>query len=285
VQELFGVRRKVTEDVQAVLPAGALPVEFVDVSFAYDDALGSSSPDEQPTVASNVLNSVSFRLHPGQTLGLLGRTGSGKTSLTRLLFRLYDPTEGSIRIGDVDIGSVALRDLRACVGMVTQDVQLFHATIRDNLTFFNQHIDDKEIERVLVDLGLWSWIETLPSGLDTMLGTSGQGLSAGQSQLLAFARVFLRDPSLVILDEASSRLDPATERLMERAVDQLLHPEGASRTGIIIAHRLQTVQRADLIMILEAGRIVEWGPRTQLASDPSSHFYRLLQTGLEETLV
>ncbi len=277
VQSLFDVRRKVTEDVRATLPAGALPVAFDDVSFAYDDDPGIA--------ATNVLHDLSFRLEAGQVLGLLGRTGSGKTSLTRLLFRLYDPTAGAIRIGDVDIKGVALSDLRARVGMVTQDVQLFHASVRDNLTFFNQHIDDAHIRRVLVDLGLWSWIESLPAGLDTVLGASGQGLSAGQSQLLAFARVFLRDPGLVVLDEASSRLDPATERLMERAVDRLLEPEGASRTGIIVAHRLQTVQRADLIMILEAGRIVEFGPRTQLASDPSSHFYRLLQTGLEEALV
>ncbi len=277
VQSLFDVRRKVTEDVRATLPPGALPVTFDDVSFAYDDDPGIA--------ATTVLHDLSFRLEAGQVLGLLGRTGSGKTSLTRLLFRLYDPTEGAIRIGDVDIKGVALSDLRARVGMVTQDVQLFHASVRDNLTFFNRHIDDGHIRQVLVDLGLWSWIESLPAGLDTVLGASGQGLSAGQSQLLAFARVFLRDPGLVVLDEASSRLDPATERLMERAVDRLLEPEGASRTGIIVAHRLQTVQRADLIMILEAGRIVEFGPRTQLASDPSSHFYRLLQTGLEEALV
>ncbi len=164
--------------------------------------------------------------------------------------------------------------------MVTQDVQLFHASVRDNLTFFDRRISDAQIEQVLRDLELWSWIQALPQGLETQLASGGQSLSAGEAQLLAFARVFLKDPGLVILDEASSRLDPATERLLERAVDRLLR----DRTGIVIAHRLQTVQRADEIMILEHGEIVEYGPRAELARNPASRFYSLLQTGLEEVL-
>ena len=139
--------------------------------------------------------------------------------------------------------------------MVTQDVQLFQATVRDNLTFFNSDIPDERILEVIEELELGDWYATLPNGLDTRLETGGRSLSAGEAQLLAFARVFLRDPGLVILDEASSRLDPATEMLIERAIDRLLR----DRTGIVIAHRLGTVQRADEIMILEGGEIVELG--------------------------
>ncbi|MDQ2830164.1 MAG: ABC transporter ATP-binding protein/permease [Chloroflexota bacterium] len=229
-------------------------------------------PLEQGTPNVLSLNDVSFRLEPGQVMGLLGRTGSGKTTLARLLFRLYDPTTGSIHLDGADLRDVALADLRAHVGMVTQDVQLFGASVRDNLTFFNPRIPDRRIEAALEDLGLWEWYRALPAGLDTILAPDGGGLSAGQAQLLAFARVFLRDPGLVILDEASSRLDPGTERLLERAVDRLLH----GRTAIVIAHRLRTVRRADTIMVLEHGRVAEYGPRERLAQDPDSQFARLL---------
>jgi ABC-type multidrug transport system fused ATPase/permease subunit len=165
--------------------------------------------------------------------------------------------------------------------MVTQNIQLFHATVRDNLTFFDASISDARILQVIDDLELGEWFRSLPDGLDTELESGGGGLSAGEQQLLAFTRIFLQDPGLVILDEASSRLDPATEYLIERAVDRLV----ANRTAIVIAHRLGTVQRADKIMILEEGGVQEYGARTELASDPSSRFYNLLQTGLEEVLV
>jgi ATP-binding cassette subfamily B protein len=211
---------------------------------------------------------------------MLGRTGSGKTTLTRLLFRLYDPNAGALRLGDVDIRDVSLQNLRGRVGMVTQDVQLFQASVRDNLTLFSPRIPDQAILSVLREIGLWDWFQSLPDGLDTQLGAGGSGLSAGQAQLLAFTRVFLKDPGLVILDEASSRLDPATERLLERAIDRLFQ----NRTGIVIAHRLGTVQRADNILILDNGRIAEYGPRAALAADPESRFAHLLRAGLEEVL-
>ena len=158
--------------------------------------------------------------------------------------------------------------------------------MRDNLTLFRRYdrtkppIPDAEIEAALHTLGLGDWLASLPNGLDTELKTGGQGLSAGQAQLLAFTRVFLRNPQLVILDEASSRLDPATEQLLERAIDTLLD----GRTAIIIAHRLRTVQRADEILILENGRIQEIGPRLELLNNPNSRFAQLLQTGMEEML-
>jgi ATP-binding cassette subfamily B protein len=252
---------------------GPLSVAFEEVSFHYEE-------DE------NVLEDVTFHIQPGQTLGILGRTGSGKSTLTRLLFHLYDPTRGRILLGSQDTGTqvdlrdLSLEDLRQRVGLVTQDVQLFQATVRDNLTFFDPSIPDERLESILRELSLWKWVSTLPDGLQTQLGAGGQGLSAGEAQLLAFARVFLKDPGLVVLDEASSRLDPATEMRMERAIDRLF----TRRTGIIIAHRLRTVQRADLILILEGGRVIESGARLTLAADPGSHFAGLLRTGLEEVL-
>jgi ATP-binding cassette, subfamily B, bacterial len=160
---------------------------------------------------------------------------------------------------------------------VTQDVQLFHATIRENLTLFDPHIPDEQILAAIEALGLRPWYDALPDGLDTVLASGSGGLSAGEAQLLAFTRIFLRDPGLVILDEASSRLDPATEQLIERAVDRLLE----DRTGLIIAHRLHTVHRADEILVLEDGRIREHGERRQLLQDPESRFSQLLRTGQE----
>jgi ABC-type multidrug transport system fused ATPase/permease subunit len=231
------------------------------------------------------LRDVSFSLAAGRVLGVLGRTGSGKTTLTRLLFRLYDPTAGSVKLGGVDIRQVGLDDLRDRVGMVTQEVQLFSASLRDNIAFFDKTIDDERIIATLDALGLGDWLGTMPSGLDTRLAAGGAGMSSGEAQLLAFTRLLLKDPGLIILDEAASRLDPITERRLERAITRLLQGDGGRRTAIVIAHRLRTVQRADDILILEGGRVVEYGPREGLASDSSSRFYGLLQTGLEEALV
>lgn len=245
-----------------------LSLEFRDVSFSYN---GNDS----------VLSDLSFCLKPGSVLGLLGRTGSGKTTLARLIFRLYDVNSGSIEINGINLCNMQLQALRRNIAIVTQDVQLFRASIRDNLTFFDRSISDGQILNTLEEMELGDWYRSLPKGLDTELDTGNRSLSAGEAQLLAFTRVFLRDPGLVILDEASSRLDPATEGRLERAIDKLLQ----NRTAIIIAHRLHTVQRADEIMILESGQVSEYGDRHALAADPNSRFQQLLQTGLEEMLV
>jgi ABC-type multidrug transport system fused ATPase/permease subunit len=230
--------------------------------------------------SDSVLSGLSFILKPGSVLGLLGRTGSGKTTLARLVFRLYDPKAGCIEINGADIRNARLETLRRNIAIVTQDVQLFRASVRDNLTFFDRSIPDGQILATLEELELGDWFRGLPHGLDTELDTGSRSLSSGEAQLLAFTRVFLRNPGLVILDEASSRLDPATEQRLERAIDMLLQ----NRTGIIIAHRLGTVHRADEIMILENGQVSEYGDRRQLVTDPNSRFYQLLQTGLEEVL-
>ena len=267
------------------MPA-APALRFDSVAFTYKDRPPAHSQTEPPGGDLTVLHAITFDVAPGRVLGVLGRTGSGKTTLTRLLFRLYDVDAGSISLDGVDVRAIALAALRARVGLVTQDVQLFAASVRDNLTLFRAYDpqrpapDDDAIRAALETLGLGDWLRALPAGLDTLLEAGGQTLSAGEAQLLAFTRVFLRDPRLVVLDEASSRLDPVTEHRLERAIDRLLQ----GRAALIIAHRLRTVQRADDILILEDGRVREFGPRAALAADPGSRFYALLQTGLEEVL-
>lgn len=276
VAELVAIRSKVQDPPSPRAPAAthAARLRFEGVSFGYDD-------NESAADNALVLQDIDFELAPGKVLGLLGRTGSGKTTLTRLIFRFYDPQRGRVRIDDVDLRELRIGDLRRRVGLVTQEVQLFQASVRDNLTFFDASISDERIMRVLGELGLLEWLGRLPNGLDSELESSAGGLSAGEGQLLAFARVFLADPGLVVLDEASSRLDPATEQRIERAVDTLLR----GRTALIIAHHLDTVQRADDILILQDGRILEYGPRRALAAQPDSRFAQLLRTGMQEVLV
>jgi ATP-binding cassette subfamily B protein len=176
---------------------------------------------------------------------------------------------------------VRLSAVRARVGLVTQDVHLFNASVRDNLTLFDDGVPDERIHAVLDTLGLADWQAELPHGLDTMLGSGGVGLSAGQAQVLACARIFLRDPDVVILDEASSRLDLATERLLHTALGRLLD----GRTGIIVAHRLSTVAYADDILVLDDGQVREYGPRRALEADPASHFAELLRVSAEEFIL
>jgi len=266
VRELFATRARVTDGAGASLPRGPLSLELEGVSFAYG--------------MEPVLRDVSCRLAPGEVLGLLGRTGSGKTTISRLLFRMHDPIAGAVRLGGTDIRDVRLDVLRERVGLVTQDVQLIGGTLRDNVALFDRDVSDARLRDVLAELGLQAWLGALPDGLDTRLGPGGRGLSAGEAQLVALARVFLKDPGLVVLDEASSRLDPATERLLERAVTGLLH----GRTGVVIAHRVTTVERADIIAILEDGRVAELGRRDELARDPASRFSRRLRAGMAEAL-
>jgi ATP-binding cassette subfamily B protein len=267
IADLYSTERTIVDGKEPCTASGAMAVAFEHVSFGYHEE-------------EMVLHDLLFQLQPGEVMGLLGRTGSGKTSIARLLLRLYDIQKGAIQLNGQDIRLLPLSDLRQHIGMVTQDVQLFHATVRDNLTLFDKHVPDERIRSVLSDLGLGAWYDGLPAGLDTVLEANGGGLSAGQAQLLALTRIFLADPGLIILDEASSRLDPATEQLLERAIMKLLR----NRTAIIIAHRLSTVMRADKILVLEHGRVREFGERTALLDDPASRFSHLVQTELQEVL-
>ena len=267
IQQLLATPSRLVAGGDVPLPRGPLAVELDDVTFGY-------AADEP------VLRGLSLPIEAGEVVGLLGRTGSGKTTLARLVARFYDPLDGAVRVGKVDLRQASTAELRRAIGIVSQEIHLFHASVRDNLTLFDRSVSDERIQRVLAELGLAEWCVALPGGLDARLAPGG-GLSAGEAQLLAFARVFLRDPGLVILDEASSRLDPVTERKIERALDRLL----VGRTAIIIAHRLATVERADTIVILEDGVVTERGPRETLARDVESRFARLRRTGLEEVLV
>jgi ATP-binding cassette, subfamily B, bacterial len=264
VRELLATEPRITDGAGADLPAGALAVELDAVDFAYE---------REP-----VLRQVSCRVEPGHVLGVLGRTGSGKTTIARLLFRLYDVDGGAVRVGGVDVRDLRVDNLRRRIGLVTQDVQLFDGTLRDNVRLFDPDVGDDRLVAVFASLGLDEWLAELPDGLDTVLGPTARGLSAGEAQLVALARVFLEDPGLVVLDEASSRLDPHTEALLEDAIDRLL----ADRTGIVIAHRLRTIERADEVLLLDGGTVVEHGDRTALAAGPTSRFADLLRTGLPE---
>jgi len=265
IEALLRTVPRIADGPGAALPPGPLAVELHGVSFAY-------------VQDSPVLRDISVCLEPGRVLGVVGRTGSGKTTLTRLISRFHDPGTGTVRLGGVDVREVRLAAVRGRIGLVTQEVHLFNASVRDNLTLFDDSVPDDRISAVLDTIGLADWLRVLPSGLETPLGTGGAGLSAGQAQVLTCARILLRDPDVVILDEASSRLDPATERLVHGALGRLL--EG--RTGIIVAHRLATVAYADDILVLEDGQVREHGPRLDLAADPTSHFAGLLRIAAEE---
>jgi ATP-binding cassette subfamily B protein len=266
-RELLSLRSEIQEGAETTMPEGALGVQFEHVNFSYN-------------IEKPVLHDINFTLRPGERLGIVGRTGSGKSSISRLLLRLYNIDSGVIRVGDLDIRSLKLEALYRRVGMVTQDVLLFDGTLRDNLTLFNSRVSDQEIFETTGKLGLRKWIDALPEGLDTHLAAGGASLSAGEAQLFALTRVFLTQPSLVILDEPSSRLDAATEATLQAAVDQLME----HCTGVVIAHRLSTLEKVDKIMVLRSGCILEFGDREALAQDPSSHYAELLRTDRLEDL-
>lgn len=274
IDELFREASRLPESVAGRalhLPPGPLELRFEGVGFRYHDA--------EPGARANLME-LDLVVPAGRHLGLLGRTGSGKTTLTRLLFRFFDPSEGRLLLGGVDARQVPLAELRRRVGMVTQEVQLFQASVRDNLSFFDASISDERLRAALAEVGMSEWLAGLPDGLDTEVRAGGSSLSAGEGQLLALARVFLKDPGLILLDEPSSRLDPLTEQRLEQALQRLLR----GRTAVIIAHRLDTVERVDAVAVMADGRLVEHGPRQALADDPSSRYARLLRAGRGEHL-
>ena len=288
IAELLATKSALPDGTGANWQSGAaLTVSVQNVSFAYpadSSGTGSNSTGSSGTGSSaekkneNVLEKLSFTLGAGRVLGLLGRTGSGKTTLARLLMRFYDPQSGAVTLDGIDLRTARLEQVRAQVTLVTQNIELLSASVRDNLTFFDSSITDARLWDALERVGLHGWARGLGAELDTVVESGA--LSAGESQLLAFARVFLRNPSVIVLDEASSKLDPATEALLERAMTELLR----GRTAIIIAHRLKTIERADDILILECGRVLEAGTRVGLTANPHSVFSSLRRKGLDEVL-
>lgn len=207
-----------------------------------------------------VLKGVSFRAEPGETIALVGATGSGKSTIVNLLLRFYDVTGGAVRVDGHDVRTFDPISFREGFGIVLQDTFLFTGTIAENVAFFDPRVSRETIERACRDVGLGPLLARLPDGLDTKLGERGGGLSVGEKQLLSFARALARDPRILILDEATSSVDPETEAVIERAVDRLL----SGRTSVVVAHRLSTVVRADRILVLSHGEVRESGTHAEL---------------------
>ncbi len=247
------------------LPAGALDVEFRGLRFSYG-------------TGNFALQDVSLAVPAGHTCALVGRTGSGKSTLASLLSRAVEPVPGTVLLGGVDVLELDLQALRSAVGVVTQRTEILAGTLAENITLFGDH-PRAEVADAIEELGLTAWVEGLPDGLDTTLGPGGTSLSAGEEQLVAFARLLVRDVSVVVLDEATARMDPLTESRVVRAADRLI----AGRTGILVAHRLSTTARAEQVAVLEAGRVVQHGPRARLAAEEGP-FRRLLEAASHEPL-
>ena len=236
-------------------------VEFKDVDFSYPNAdeisLASlESVAKVETIASGqVLHNLSFVVEPGTTTALVGPSGAGKTTISALIPRLYDVTGGSISVDGTDIREITLDSLRQSIGVVMQDAHLFHETIAENLRYAKEDATQEEMENACKAAQIWDLVSSLPNGLDTMVGERGHRLSGGEKQRLAIARLLLKSPSIVILDEATAHLDSENEQLVHEALSNALK----GRTNIVIAHRLSTVREADQILVLEKGVIVERG--------------------------
>ncbi|HWL43243.1 MAG TPA: ABC transporter ATP-binding protein [Ilumatobacter sp.] len=262
VAELMDVRPTVVDAGTTSPAAGPLAVTCTGVGFDYGDR--DANGDVPP-----VLRDVDLAIGAGRTVGVVGRTGSGKTTFTRLVLRLVEPTAGTLALGGVPIADIPMAELRRRVALVPQEVELLAGTVRDNVTLFDPSPSDADVDAALRAAGL----DTLADGgLDRQLGPGGAGLSAGEAQLVSLARVWLRRPDLVVLDEATARVDPETEVRLAAAVRRLLQ----GRTALIIAHRLSTLQEVDDVVVFGGGRVLEFGTRAELAADPASRFHRLL---------
>ena len=268
VFEVLDLDPLVREPAEArALPAGALDVEFDSVSFTYPSAaevslasLESVAREESVDSSGPVLHDVSFTVAAGSLTALVGPSGGGKSTITALVTRLYDPSIGAVRLGGVDVRELSRTDLRSAIGVVSQDAHLFHDTIGANLRYAQPEASTDEVMQACEDAQIMSLIEQLPDGLDTVVGDRGYRLSGGEKQRLALARLFLKAPRVVVLDEATAHLDSESERLVQRALDSAL--EG--RTSLVIAHRLSTIRRADQILVVDQGRIVQRGTHSEL---------------------
>jgi ATP-binding cassette subfamily B protein len=248
------------------LPTGSAGVEFRDVSFRYPTASEVSLAslesvavlDQAPT--QQVLHDVSFAVAPGTMTALVGPSGAGKTTITGLVSRLYDVTSGSVRVGDHDVRDVTLESLHDVVGVVTQDAHMFHDTIRTNLLYARPEASEDDLVEACRAAQIWDLVSSLPDGLDTMVGDRGYRLSGGEKQRLAIARLLLKAPDIVVLDEATAHLDSESEVAVQRALKTAL----TGRTSLVIAHRLSTVRDADEILVIDEGRVVERGRHSEL---------------------
>ncbi len=252
VLRVLDVPVAVAEPSEGVAPAaGPLEVELDGIGFSY-------------RTGPPVLRDVSFTIPAESVVAVVGETGSGKTTCARLLTRLADPTEGVVRVGGVDLREVDPDARRAAIRMVPQDGFLFDVSIRDNIAYGREGTTAAEVERAIDVLGLRGWIETLPDGLDTVVGERGGRLSVGERQFVALARAQVADPGLLVLDEATSAVDPETEEALAAALDRL----AGGRTMISIAHRLSTAERADLVIVFDKGRVAQMGPHEDLVAVP-----------------
>jgi ATP-binding cassette subfamily B protein len=270
VFEVLDLKPMVTEKAGATgVPPGPVRLEYEGVTFRYPTAEEVSLASLESVAVltrhaeRDVLRDVSFTAEPGQMIALVGPSGAGKTTLAQLAARLYDPRTGCVRLNGVDLRDATLESVRDAVGMVMQDAHLFHDTIRANLLYARPGASDAELAAALRDAQIESVVAALPQGLDTVIGDRGHRLSGGEKQRVAIARLLLKAPALVILDEATAHLDSESERAIQQAFASALR----GRTSLVIAHRLSTVQNADLILVLDQGRIVERGRHEQLLRD------------------
>jgi ATP-binding cassette subfamily B protein len=267
VFEILDLEPLVKEPAAPVdLPRRPLTVDFAGVGFSYPSAEAVSLASLE-TVASGdrgagepVLKDVSFHADAGELVALVGPSGAGKTTIVSLVARLYDPTEGSVRLGDIDLRDASLTSVHEAVGVVTQDAHLFHDTIRANLAYADPAATEAQMVQALQSAQVWDLVAHLPEGLETVVGDRGHRLSGGEKQRLAIARLLLKSPGLVVLDEATAHLDSESEVAVQRALDTAL----TGRTALVIAHRLSTVRGADQILVVDGGRIVERGTHLEL---------------------